>query len=130
MRLLLDTHTFLWFVTNVPTLEGTTALQLIRDPANDLLLSMASVWEMAIKVSIGKLPAAQPLDRFLTTQLGANAVDLLPIEARHAFEVARLPLHHRDPFDRLLIAQSIVEQIALLSADAAFDAYADLQRIW
>ena len=128
MRLLLDTHTFLWFVAGDPQLSE-TCRTLIEDLDNERLLSLASVWEMAIKVELGKLPLAQPLEVFVPTQLQANAMDLLSIEARHAFEVARLPLHHRDPFDRLLIAQSIVEGAPLLSADAAFDAYAGLQRI-
>jgi len=129
MRLLLDTHTFLWFIAGDPQLS-TTCRTLIEDLNNERLLSMASIWEMAIKVGLGKLPLAQPLETFVPAQMRVNSIALLPIEARHAFEVARLPLHHRDPFDRLLIAQSIVEQTALLSADAAFDAYADLQRIW
>jgi len=129
MRLLLDTHTFLWFVAGDPQLS-TTCRNLIEDLGNQRTLSVASVWEMAIKVGLGKLPLAQPLESFVPAQLQQNAIDLLPIEPRHAFEVPRLPFHHRDPFDRLLIAQSLIEQIPLLSADAAFDAYAGLQRIW
>ena len=130
MRLLLDTHTFLWFVNNAPPLTGTQALSLLQDNKNELLLSVASVWEMAIKAGIGKLALAQPLETFVPAQMRANAIGLLPIEPRHAFHVAQLPLHHRDPFDRLLIAQSIVEGMPLLSADATFDDYAGLQRIW
>jgi PIN domain nuclease of toxin-antitoxin system len=121
MRLLLDTHTFLWFVTNAP--------QLIQDPNNDVLLSVASVWEMAIKVGLGKLTLAQPLEVLVPDQLRRNAIDLLPIETRHTFLVAHLPLHHRDPFDRLLAAQSLTERVPLLSADAVFDNYG-VQRIW
>ncbi len=130
VRLLLDTHVFLWFVNSASPLAGTQALSLLQDTRNELLLSVASVWEMAIKVGIGKLALAQPLETFVPAQTRANSISLLPIEPRHAFEVARLPFHHRDPFDRLLIAQSLIEQIPLLSADAAFDAYAGLQRIW
>ncbi len=130
VRLLLDTHTFLWFVNGATPLVGTQALSLLQDTQNELLVSVASVWEMPIKVRIGKLALAQPLEKFVPAQMRINSIRPLPIKQRHVFEVARLPLHHRDPFDRLLIAQSLIEQIPLLSADAAFDVYAGLQRIW
>jgi len=129
MRLLLDTHTFLWFIAGDPQLS-TICRTLIEDLNNERLLSVASVWEMAIKVGLGKLPLAPPLEILIPNQLQRNAIDLLPIESRHVFRVPYLPLHHRDPFDRLLVAQSLVEQAPLLSADATFDAYAGIQRIW
>ncbi len=80
-------------------------------------------------MSIGRLPIPEPLDTFIPEHLRANRIGLLPIEPRHAFEVARLPLHHRDPFDRLLIAQAIVEGLPIVSADSAFDSYS-IERLW
>jgi PIN domain nuclease of toxin-antitoxin system len=128
MRLLLDTHAFLWFITADPKLS-TTAEQVIRDRANTPLLSIASVWEIAIKVNQGRLPLPQPLDRFIPQQLQINRVSILPIELQHTYEIARMPLHHRDPFDRLLISQAISEGIPLVSTDRAFDDY-PVKRLW
>lgn len=128
MRLLLDTHAFLWFITADPRLSA-TAEQAIREPENSPLLSIASVWEIAIKVNQGRLPIPQPLDRFIPKQLESNGVAVLPIELHHTYEIARMPLHHRDPFDRLLISQAISENIPLLSTDTAFDAY-PVTRLW
>jgi PIN domain nuclease of toxin-antitoxin system len=128
MRLLLDTHAFLWFITADPKLSA-TAEQVIRDPANTPLLSIASAWEIAIKVNQGRLPIPQPFDRFIAQQLEINRVGILPIELQHTYEIARMPLHHRDPFDRLLISQAISEGIPLVSTDSAFDAY-PVQRLW
>jgi PIN domain nuclease of toxin-antitoxin system len=128
MRFLLDTHAFLWFITADPRLSA-TAEQAIRSGANTPLLSIASVWEMAIKVGLNKLPIPHPLDDFIPQQLRANRIGLLAIELPHALEVARLPLHHRDPFDRLLVAQAIQEGIPLATDDAALAAY-PIQRLW
>jgi PIN domain nuclease of toxin-antitoxin system len=128
MRLLLDTHTFLWFVDDNAALSQ-TAKQLIEDPDNEILLSVANLWEMAIKVSLGKLTVNQPFDTYMTHHLSVNAIALLNISIEHAAAVVMLPFHHRDPFDRLLIAQVIVEQIPILSGDEAFDAY-NIQRLW
>ena len=128
MRLLLDTHAFLWFITADPRLSP-TAEDAIRHRGNTPLLSIASVWEIAIKVQLGKLPIPTQLEVFIPEQLQANRIELLPIELRHTFEIARLPLHHRDPFDRMLIAQAVSEGIPLLSADAAFGAY-PVSRLW
>lgn len=127
-RLLLDTHSFLWFVTADPKLSA-SAQRAIAIGSNEPLLSVASVWEIAIKVSIGRLPLPEPLHTFIPEQLRINRVEVSPIELRHTFEVARLPLHHRDPFDRLLIAQAMVESLPIISADAVFDNY-PVQRIW
>jgi PIN domain nuclease of toxin-antitoxin system len=128
MRVLLDTHAFLWFITADPRL-GEPARQILSTGGNQVLLSLASVWEIAIKVRIGRLPLPLPLDTFIPEQLRLNRLDLLPITLEHTFEVARLPLHHRDPFDRLLIAQAIGEGIPIVSADEAFDAY-PVERHW
>lgn len=128
MRLLLDTHSFLWFVTEDPKLS-ISARRIIATGSNELLLSVACVWEIAIKVSIGRLPIPAPLDTFIPEQLRINRIGLLPIELKHIFEVTRLPLHHRDPFDRLLIAQALTEGLPIVSADPAFDSYS-VQRPW
>lgn len=127
-RALLDTHSFLWFVTADPKLSA-SAERLISAGSNELLLSVASIWEMAIKVSIGRLPIPEPLDTFIPEHLRRNRIGLLPIEPTHTFEVARLPLHHRDPFDRLLIAQALIEGLPIVSADSAFDDYS-IERAW
>lgn len=128
MRLLLDTHTFIWYVTDDPKLSN-TAKQLINEGSNDVLLSKASIWEMAIKHSTGKLNFETSFDLFVEQQVRLNAIEVLNIEINHLTAVATLPLYHRDPFDRLLIAQAIVEKLPIVGADAAFDAYA-VQRLW
>jgi PIN domain nuclease of toxin-antitoxin system len=128
MRLLLDTHAFLWFIMGSPNLSA-RARALIEDTANESFLSVAGLWEMAIKVSLGKLTLSDPLDVLVPQQLGLNGIELLGIQVAHAAAVSTLPFHHRDPFDRLLIAQAIVEAMPVVSADAAFDAY-PVKRLW
>jgi PIN domain nuclease of toxin-antitoxin system len=128
MRLLLDTHTFIWYVTDNPRLSANVKL-LIEDENNEKLVSMASIWEMAIKHSIGRLNFSLPFMEFIGQQLNVSNIGLLEINLNHIEVVASLPLHHRDPFDRLIIAQSMAEQIPVLSVDAIFDAYA-IARIW
>jgi PIN domain nuclease of toxin-antitoxin system len=128
MKLLLDTHTFLWFIAGSQNLSQ-SARDLIEDVANENLVSIASVWEIAIKHSIGKLPLAAPFATLIPQQLALNGFDLLPIEVHQLSLVVSLPFHHHDPFDRLLIAQSLAEGIFLVSADANFDAYG-VQRLW
>jgi PIN domain nuclease of toxin-antitoxin system len=123
MRLLLDTHTFIWYVTDNPKLSAHVKL-LIEDENNEKLVSIASIWEMAIKHSIGRLNFSLPFMEFVGQQLTVSNIGLLEINLQHIEVVASLPLHHRDPFDRLIIAQSMVEQIPILSVDAIFDAYA------
>src|ERR1051326_373727 len=100
MKLLLDTHTFLWFIGNDPRLSPRAKALLESDA--DSLLSVGSLWEIAVKVSIGKLSLAQPFDIFMAQQLADNEIELLPISLAHLGVVSALPLHHRDPFDRLL----------------------------
>ena len=128
MRALLDTQAFLWFILDDTRLSQ-AALAIIRDPANEILISPASYWEIAIKVGIGKLSLAQPFDPFIEQQIGRNHITILPIEPRHAAAVISLPPHHRDPFDRILVAQSLVEVIPLVSSDTRLDHYG-IQRIW
>lgn len=123
MKLLLDTHIFIWYVLDIKKISATVKA-LIDDEDNEILLSTASIWEIAIKQSTGKLSFSLPFKEFIEQQLIVNKFNLLEIKIDHINVVATLPLHHRDPFDRLLIAQSIVEQIPILSADSAFDAYA------
>ena len=128
MKLLLDTHSFLWFIGGDVRLSP-TARTLIEDVTNDAFLSVASLWEMAIKISLGRLQLAQPFETFIPQQLSMNRIGLLGITISHTAKVATLPFHHRDPFDRLLVAQAQVEQMALVSSDPAFDAYG-IMRLW
>ena len=128
MRLLLDTHTFLWWVTDNDKLSR-KARAAITETANECFLSVVSAWEMAIKSSVGKLKLPEPLDRFVPAQLVANGFVQLPIEFRHVAKVATLTFHHRDPFDRLLIAQAIEEKMHIVSADATFKRYG-VNRLW
>mgnify|MGYP000047022148 CR=1 FL=1 len=125
--MLLDTHTFIWYVLDVQKLTDRVQI-LIDDSDNEILLGIASVWE-AIKHSNGKLSFGQPFRIFIDQQLRLNNIDFLNINLDHIDIVATLPLHHRDPFDRLLIAQAMVEQLPILSADSAFDAYS-IGRLW
>ena len=128
MRLLLDTHAFLWFFTDDPKLSA-AALTLIAEPTNEIFVSPASYWEVAIKVSIGKYPLHVPFEQFFTEGIEGNSLTILPMEIRHAHELAALPFHHRDPFDRMIIAQAIVERIPVVSVDPAFDSY-NVTRLW
>jgi len=128
MRLLIDTHSFLWFINDNAQLSH-NARQLIEDGGNEILLSVASLWEIAIKMSIGKLNLGQPFPELFPRQLQVNRIQLLSITLDHLSVVATLPLHHRDPFDRLLIAQATVEQVPVVGVDAAFDAYG-VNRLW
>lgn len=128
MRLLLDTHTFLWWVADAPELSQ-SARRAIGDAANECFLSTASCWEMAIKVSIGKLELQGTVERFVPHHLTVNGFQELPVETRHVAAVAKLPFHHRDPFDRLLVCQAKAEDLAIVSADAIFRRYG-VKRIW
>jgi len=128
MKLLLDTHAFLWFIGGDERLSP-SARVLIENVSNDAYLSVASLWEMAIKISLGRLQLAQPFETFIPHQLSLNRIGLLGITMSHTAKVATLPFHHRDPFDRLLVAQAQVEQMPLVSSDPAFDAYS-ITRLW
>jgi PIN domain nuclease of toxin-antitoxin system len=128
MKLLLDTHTFLWFIMGNPKLSE-KARALIEDTGNDRLLSIASLWEIAIKHSLGKLSLARPFQALIPQQLERNRIEVLPITVAHLATVTMLPFHHRDPFDRLLVAQAAVERLPVVTVDSAFDAYA-VERLW
>ena len=122
MKVLLDTHAFLWFIMGSANLS-VNARALIEDPANERLLSVASLWEIAIKTSFGKLTLSAPFDELIPAQLKLNGIDLLNIKVDHLSTLTTLPFHHRDPFDRLIIAQAIVEKLPVISLDGTFDAY-------
>jgi PIN domain nuclease of toxin-antitoxin system len=128
MPWLLDTHALLWFSWGDAQLS-LAARALIEDETNQILVSVASIWEIAIKIGAGKLALTEPLDQFVNEHLDGNQIDLLPIERRHAIHVATLPLHHRDPFDRILVAQSQLDGMPLVSADPIFDVYG-VTRLW
>lgn len=128
MRLLLDTHAFLWFILADPRLS-TTALALITDPLNHKHVSPASYWEIAIKIRLGKYKLSAPFEPFMSDQIARNRFTILPITVEHAAVLTALPLHHRDPFDRMLIAQTKVEAMRIVSIDSALDAYG-VNRLW
>ena len=124
MKLLLDTHTFLWLIVGNPNLSATAQVAL-ADTANTLFLSVASVWELAIKTSrrSPQLTLADPLDVFVGKWMAAYQISVLPVQLPHALNVVRLPHHHRDPFDRILIAQALVDGMTLVSGDSEFALY-------
>lgn len=124
MKLLLDTHAFLWLVVGSPNLSAAARVGL-ADPANELFLSVASVWELAIKTSSPKpqLTLTDPLDAYIAKWTTIYQLNLLPIQSPHALYVVGLPNHHRDPFDRILIAQALVEGMMLVSGDGKFTSY-------
>ena len=127
MRLLLDTHAFLWFIDDSSRLSVQAKDLLESD--TDLLLSTASLWEIAIKTSLGKLTLAQPYDLFIPEQMRLNDIEELAISLTHLAVVSTLPFHHRDPFDRLLVAQAMVESLPVVSTDTTLDAYS-ITRLW
>jgi PIN domain nuclease of toxin-antitoxin system len=125
---LLDTHTLLWFIADDPKLSAAAKAALI-DPGNERLLDPISLVEIALKVRLGKLKLSASFGSLFPAQLTLNRINLLPIEARHVEPLTTLPLHHKDPFDRLIAATVLVEKLSLVSADAIFDAYG-IMRIW
>jgi PIN domain nuclease of toxin-antitoxin system len=128
VKLLLDTHAVLWFALNDPQLTG-TASAAISDPSNETWVSPASYWEIAIKVGIGKYNLAAPYEDFWRNAIDANGFQVLHILPRHTVRLTTLPHHHKDPFDRLLVAQALADGLTLVSADSAFDPYG-VPRVW
>ena len=128
MRLLLDTHVFLWWVYDDPKLSQ-TARDLILDSANTKYVSAATAWELAIKAGQGKLKLNLSVGDFYIKYVNQNYFETVPLALSHLFMVERLPLHHKDPFDRLLVVQAQSEKLTIDSADSALDAY-EIERLW
>jgi PIN domain nuclease of toxin-antitoxin system len=122
LRVLLDTHAFLWWISDDPRLSD-RAREIMADGRNELFFSAASGWEISIKAGLGRLEVPEDLQRFISDQLSRNAFQSLPIYLSHALRTRALPAHHRDPFDRILISQAIVEEMPLLSADPQISHY-------
>jgi PIN domain nuclease of toxin-antitoxin system len=128
MKLILDTHALLWFLTADPKLS-TAAKNAIEDPANMRFLSPISLLEIALKVRVGKLTLHAPFGALFPAELTRNDIHLIPMESAHIEPLTTLPLHHRDPFDRVVAATALVESLTVVSKDPAFDLYG-VSRIW
>ena len=122
MRYLVDTHVWLWMLTAPKRIRGEAA-GVIAEGGSTLLLSAVSSWEIGIKYAIGRLPLPEMPDRYVPSRMQATGLESLPITHAHALRVAALPRHHDDPFDRLLIAQAQLEDLTVITADAAFESY-------
>jgi len=123
MKMLLDTCSFLWLVTEDKKLLNSKTIDAFLDKGNEIYFSIVSAWEISIKSSIGKLILSLPVHEFLQKQIVVNELSVLPIGLRHVTKVADLPFHHKDPFDRLLIAQAITEDMSIISSDPVFHHY-------
>jgi PIN domain nuclease of toxin-antitoxin system len=128
MRALLDTHALIWFLEGDERLSGRGRETIARDD-NEVLVSIVSIWEMSIKHGLGKFELGQPFADLIPKQLELNGFGVLGVELPHVIELGTLPYHHRDPFDRMIIAQARVENLPVIGDDGAFDAYG-VQRIW
>lgn len=128
MKYLLDTHSLIWFIGGDVQLSA-YARQLIDEEENEMFLSIASLWEMAIKFSMDKLDLGQPFESLFPAQLDNNSIEILSVTIEHLKAVCNLPFHHRDPFDRLLIAQAQVEQLPIIGIHRIFDSYG-VERKW
>jgi PIN domain nuclease of toxin-antitoxin system len=122
MNYLLDTHVFVWLDSSSVQLSSSAVL-VLQTPGNQFYLSFVSLWEMQIKVQLGKLNLRMPVHAIVKEQVARNPITLLPITDNHIYELTNLPMHHKDPFDRLLIAQARVEQMTIITADPAFSNY-------
>ncbi len=129
MKPLLDTQCWLWWFAQPERLSEETITH-IADETNELWFSVASIWEIGIKVAIGKLPLPEPPDSYISSRMGQLGLRSLEITATHALRAAALPMHHRAPFDRMLIAQAQLEDMTLVSADSIFRHYSDISIIW
>jgi PIN domain nuclease of toxin-antitoxin system len=128
VRIIIDTQVLIWWTNDVSNISPRVQ-DIILNLDNELWLSLASIWEMQIKISLGKLDLPRALPDIITTQIEENQIKILPIELSHIYTIEQLPLHHRDPFDRLIIAQSLTEKMPIASVDKAFDVYS-IERIW
>lgn len=122
MKVLLDTHVFIWMLNETEKLSH-KATQILRDPDNELILSVASIWEIQIKETLGKIKFQESIETIFEKLAAQTDLKILPIEANHIFELSKFPLHHKDPFDRILIAQSNYEGAHLMSSDKVFLSY-------
>ena len=122
MKLLLDTHALLWFIGNDPQLSA-PARELVENPAQEIFVSAASLWEIAVKLSLEKLKLPRPFGEVFPRQLDLNGFELLPISCWHLNQLMVLPFHHRDPFDRLLIAQALADGMTIVTCDPEFPKY-------
>ena len=129
MRLLLDTHTLLWWVFADPKLSRRARMAIDDDIENQIFVSAASAWEIATKYRLGKLPNARVVAEDISGTLTEEGFNELPVSVRHAQRTGNLVGHHQDPFDRMLIAQTILDDLTLVSNERAFDAYG-VQRLW
>jgi PIN domain nuclease of toxin-antitoxin system len=127
MKILLDTHSFIWFVEDDPRL-AVRIKQIIEKPSNEIYLSIASLWEMAIKMQLKKLNLNKSIDEIIDLAI-LNGFELLPILTEHIIKLTTLDFHHRDPFDRIILAQGLVENHEIISGDEIFDSYGN-KRIW
>jgi PIN domain nuclease of toxin-antitoxin system len=128
VRLLLDTHTLFWSVENSSKISA-MAMSVIQPLTNDVLLSAATIWELAIKVGQGKMALSLPYRQWMDKAIADLKLTILPVTVEYAERQSTLPQHHKDPFDRLVIAQALVEGIPIVSVDVAFDPYG-VTRIW
>ncbi len=128
MKLLLDTHTFIWWDSQ-PQRLSQQILNMCQDPENELLVSVASLWEIQIKLQLGKLELNKPLAELVSGQQEINKIDILDVKLEHILALAKLPPHHKDPFDRLLIAQTDIEEAILVSKDQIFTEY-EVKLVW
>jgi PIN domain nuclease of toxin-antitoxin system len=125
VKLLLDTQCWLWWFAE-PERLNEEAIEHIADERNELWFSVASIWEIGIKVAIGKLPLPKPVDSYISSRMVQLDMQYLEIRSPHALRAAALPLHHKDPFDRMLIAQAQIEEMTLVSADSRFSNFTSL----
>jgi PIN domain nuclease of toxin-antitoxin system len=128
LKALLDTHAFLWWISDDRSISD-RAREVIGDGRNELFFSAASGWEISIKAGLGRLEVPEDLQRFIADQLSRNAIQVLPIYLRHALHIRTLPDHHRDPFDRILVSQAILEEMSLISSDPQISRY-PVEVVW
>lgn len=128
MKYLLDTHAFIWYATGDKKLSEKA--KKIIDSSHERYLSIASIWEMAIKINIGKLTFMEPFQKVIENQIEINNYRILPLTSSHLFKLAALDLHHRDPFDRVIICQALIEDMPVLTVDKNFAAYDGVLSVW
>lgn len=128
MRFLIDTHTLLWIVDDDPKLSD-KAKKIFLNNNNDIFVSIASIWEMVIKISLKRLEIPGTLSEFVKEHIRGSKIEIMSIDLNHLYQLENLPFIHRDPFDRIIIAQAIIENIPVISKDEVFDGY-PIQRIW